>query len=227
MKRLKLSLYEKIWFILFTAVGITLSFIWGDTIVGFVAFASGIVCVLLAAKGSKWNYIIGILNCLTYSWVCYQVGLFGDVIENMAFYLPLQFVGFYFWGKKTKDDGIVVMKKLKKLHLGIFVAVSVVATFLFGLLLSALERQVNPYIDSFTNVLTIVAALLMLKRFREYWLFYIVVNVATVALWIIRLIDGSPDAVTALVMWSAYLVNSIYGAYVWYKGTETGVENGN
>jgi len=225
MKRIKLSLYEKIWFILFMAVGVALSFIWGDTIVGFVAFISGIICVLLAAKGSKWNYIIGIINCLTYSWVCYQVGLFGDVIENMVFYLPLQFVGFYFWGKKTKDDGIVEMKKLKTFHFGIVVTVSVIATILFGLFLSTLERQVNPYIDSFTNVLTIVAALLMLKRFREYWLFYIVVNVATVALWIIRMVDGSPDAVTVLVMWSAYLVNSIYGAYVWYKGSKTGIEN--
>jgi len=133
MKRLRLSLYEKIWFVLFTVVGVVLSFIWGDTIVGFVAFVTGIICVLLAAKGSKWNYIIGIINCLTYSWVCYQVGLFGDVIENMTFYLPLQFVGFYFWGKKTKVDGIVEMKKLKIHHLGIVAAVSAVAIFLFGL----------------------------------------------------------------------------------------------
>jgi len=89
-----------------------------------------------------------------------------------------------------------------------------------------LKRQVNPYIDSLTNVLTIAAALLMLKRFREYWLFYIAVNLSTVLLWIIRMIDGSPDSVTVLVMWSAYLVNSIYGAYVWYKGTKNGDSNG-
>ena len=222
---LKLSLYEKLWFILFTAVGVTLSFVWGDTIIGFVAFISGIICVLLAAKGSKWNYVIGVVNCLTYAWVCYQVGLFGEVMLNTMFYLPVQFIGFYLWGKKTKADGIVEMKKLSALHIGIVVAVSAIAVYGYGLFLVSLEGQVDPFIDSFTNVLTIVAALLMLKRFREYWLMFILVNVFSVLLWVLRLADNDPNSVTMIVMWSAYLVNSVYGAFVWFRATKkAGVE---
>jgi nicotinamide mononucleotide transporter len=225
MKRIKLSLYEKIWFILFAAVGVTLSFIWGDTIIGFVAFISGIICVLLAAKGSKWNYIIGVLNCLTYAWVSSQVGLFGEVIEMLAFYLPLQFIGFFMWGKKTKPDGIVAMKKLRLLHIIIGVAVSAAAVFGFGLFLNSLEGQVNPFLDSFATVLTIIAAILMLLRFRECWLMYIAVNIASVALWLLRFADGNPDSATMIAMWGAYLVNSVYGAFVWYKGTKEVVKD--
>ena len=219
MKMLRLSLYEKIWFILFMGVGIVLSILWGDTLIGFVAFISGIICVLLAAKGSKWNYAIGVINCLTYSWVCYKTGLFGEVIENMGFYLPLQFIGLYMWGKKTKDDGIVEMKKLPLRYVVAGLTVSGALVYGFGLFLASLEGQVNPYIDSFTNVFTIIAALLMLLRFREYWMLYIIVNVAQVFLWVLRLAEGDADSVTMMVMWAAYLVNSIYGAYVWFKAT--------
>ena len=222
---LKLSLYEKLWFILFTAVGVALSFIWGDTIIGFVAFISGIICVLLAAKGSKWNYVIGVVNCLTYAWVCYQVGLFGEVMLNTMFYLPVQFVGFYLWGKKTKADGIVEMKKLSALRIGIVAAISAIAVYGYGLFLASLEGQVDPFVDSFTNVLTVAAALLMLMRYREYWLMYILVNIFSVLLWVLRLADDDPNSVTMIAMWSAYLVNSVYGAFVWFKATKkAGVE---
>jgi nicotinamide mononucleotide transporter len=167
-----------------------------------------------------------VLNCATYAWVSYQVGLFGEVMLNMAFYLPLQFIGFYLWSKKTKDDGIVEMKKLTLLQIGIVIAVSVAVVYAYGLFLNSLEGQVNPFIDSFTNVFSVIAALLMLRRFREYWLMYILVNAVSVFMWSLRFEAGNQDAITMIVMWSAYLVNSIYGAYVWYKGTKAGVVNG-
>jgi len=226
MKKLQLSLYEKLWFILFTGIGVILSFIWGDTVIGFVAFISGIICVLLAAKGSRWNYVIGILNCCAYAWVSYQVGLFGEVMLNMAFYLPLQFVGFFMWGKNTKADGIVKMKKLPVSYVIAGLAASAAAVYLFGLFLASLEGQVNPFLDSFTNVFTVIAALLMLLRFREFWVLYIAVNIVSVVLWSIRFSEGDPDSMTMIAMWSAYLVNSVYGATVWFKSTREGAENG-
>ena len=83
--KLRFSAYEAVWFGTFTLIGIVLSIIWGDTVVGFVAFISGILCVLLAAKGSRWNYVVGVVNCLTFSWVAWQVGLFGVVMSASCF----------------------------------------------------------------------------------------------------------------------------------------------
>jgi nicotinamide mononucleotide transporter len=223
----QLSLYEKLWFIVFTGTGVTLSFLWGDTITGFVAFISGILCVLLAAKGSRWNYVAGVLNCVAYAWVSYQVGLYGEVMLNMMFYFPLQFIGFYLWSKKTKTDGIVEMGKLTLLQSGIVLTVCPVVVCSYGIFLSTLQGQVNPFIDSTTTVLSIGAAILMLKRFREFWLFYIIVNIVSIFMWSLRFGNGDPDASLMIVMWSAYLVNSVYGAYVWYKGTKAGASSGN
>ena len=222
---LKLSLYEKLWFVVFIVVGVVLSILWGDTTIGFIAFLTGIVCVLLVAKGSKWNYIAGIINCVTYAWVAHQSGLFGEAVLFLGFYLPLQFVGFYFWRRKTQDNGIVIMDKLPLVKAVIIFAISLVVVGVFGFFLSTLEGQTTPYLDSFTSVFSIIAAILMLRRLREFWFLYFAVNVVSIIMWIFQLTEGNPYAVTMLAMWSAYLVNSVYGIYVWYKATRGGAQS--
>jgi len=37
-------------------------------------------------------------------------------------------------------------------------------------------------------------------------------------MWALRIADGSPEGPLMVVMWSAYLVNSVYGFYNWTKG---------
>jgi len=222
---LKLTLYEKVWFIAFIAVGIVLSVLWGDTAVGFIAFLTGVVCVLLVAKGSKWNYIAGIVNCVAYAWVAYQSGLFGEVALFLGFYLPLQFVGFYFWRRKTNENGIVIMDKLTIVKSMVIFAISLAAVGIFGLFLSTLEGQATPYLDSFTSVFSVIAAVLMLRRLREFWFLYFAVNIISIAMWVFQLVEGNPYAITMIVMWSAYLVNSVYGIYVWYKATRGGIQS--
>ena len=218
----RLSLYEKVWFIVFVTVGVVLSIMWGDTAIGFVAFVTGIVCVLLAAKGSKWNYIAGIVNTVAYAWVAYHSGLFGEVALFLGFYLPLQFIGFYFWKNKTQEDGIVIMDKLTVIKTATIFVGGLAAVGAFGLYLYTLEGQATPYLDSFTSVFSVIAAILMLRRLREFWFLYFAVNIVSIAMWLYQLADGNPYAATMLVMWSAYLVNSVYGIYVWYKTTKAG-----
>jgi len=214
-----LSLYEKIWFATFLGTGIALSIVWGDTITGFLAFFSGIVCVLLAAKGSRWNYPVGIVNCVSYSYISFLSGLFGEVMLNMMFYLPLQFVGFFMWSRKTKPDGIVKMRAMNYKAACAVALLAVIAVIAYSFYLDSFERQVTPVIDSFTTVFSITAAILMLKRYREFWVIYIVVNIVSVLMWAIRFANGTPDSLTMVVMWGAYFINSVYGAYVWFRLT--------
>ena len=211
-----LSLYEKILFGLFGSIGVILPLIWDETLIGFTAFFSGIICVLMAAKGLRLNYVVGVINCVAYSYVSFQSGLNGEVMLNLLYYLPMQFVGFYVWNNKTGSDGIVEMRGLTVVTLLLCCVASAVATWAYGVFLSGFEGQVTPFIDSSTTILSIVASLLMTFRFREYWIFYILVNCISVLMWWLRLMDNQADAVLMLVMWVAYLVNSIYGLCIWY-----------
>ena len=214
------SIYEGIWLVTFCAIAVWITVASGDSLFGFFVFLSGILCVVLAAKGSILNYPAGFFNTVGYAWLAWQNGLYGEVIENLFFYLPMLVVGFLMWRKYIDGSGIVIMRKLLPKAVALISLACVVVAVALGFILSLIETQNTPYIDAATNVLAVVATILMIYRFREQWVAYITLNVLSIIMWALRIADGSPDGLLMVVMWSAYLVNSVYGLYNWTKGAK-------
>lgn len=97
--------FEIIWLITFTLVNIYLFFAWSDSLLGLISSISGMVCVVLVAKGKIANYYFGIIQTLTYAYIAYGYGLYGEAMLNALFYFPVQFIGIYLWRKhKTNRD---------------------------------------------------------------------------------------------------------------------------
>ena len=211
--------FEIIWLSIFCAVAVYITIISNDNIFGFTVFISGVLCVVLAAKGSIMNYVIGTYNTLGYAWIAWQNGLFGEVAENLLFYLPMNAVGFFMW-RKHMDNGTVSMRKLSVKWILILSGMSAAGTLIAGFALSQLTAQNTPYIDAATNVLSVVATILMMRRYREQWAAYIILNVFSVIMWVFRTLNGSPDGPLMIIMWSAYLVNAFYGFYNWSRGAQ-------
>ncbi|MED3575659.1 nicotinamide riboside transporter PnuC [Cytobacillus praedii] len=214
------NIFEKLWIIFFTLINIYLFFAWDDTILGLITSISGMLCVVLVAKGKVSNYYFGIIQTGTYAYIAYGYGLYGEVMLNALFYFPLQFVGIYLWkqhttDRKIKGEDIQINVLTKKGWIGTIV--SFLAIFiLYAFLLEKLGGNVV-WIDSATTTLSVIAQILMLKRYTQQWLFWIAVNVLSIVLWLKALILQGGNDVSMLVMWSAFLINSIYGYYNWSK----------
>ncbi|TCJ03946.1 nicotinamide riboside transporter PnuC [Cytobacillus praedii] len=214
------TIFEKLWLIIFTLINIYLFFAWDDTILGLITSISGMLCVVLVAKGKVSNYYFGIIQTGTYAYIAYGYGLYGEVMLNALFYFPLQFVGIYLWkqhttDRKIKGEDIQINVLTKKGWIGTIV--SFLAIFiLYAFLLKKLGGNVV-WIDSATTTLSVIAQILMLKRYTQQWLFWIAVNVLSIVLWLNALILQGGNDVSMLVMWSAFLINSIYGYYNWSK----------
>ncbi|MBU3158500.1 nicotinamide riboside transporter PnuC [Clostridium frigoris] len=217
MKIKNWNLYEIVWLLFFSMIAIILTIIWKDTLFGFSVFITGVLCVILAAKGSLWTYIFGMYNTFGYAYLAFNNGLFGEMGLNLLFFAPMNIVGFIMW-RKCMSGSIVEMKGLQKKDKVLTAIICILGSFALGLALSFINGQNTPYIDAITDILSIVATFLMVWRFKEQWLLYIVLNIFTIVMWTIRTVNGSPDGVMMIVMWSAYLVNAIYGYYNWNKG---------
>ncbi|MCL6602114.1 MAG: nicotinamide riboside transporter PnuC [Paenibacillus sp.] len=213
------SLYELAWLGLFSGVAIWLTIITKDSLFGFTVFFTGVWCVVLAAKGNLLTYVFGMYNTLGYAYLAYSNGLFGEVMLNLLFFVPMNVIGYFMWKQHRKGEKLV-MRQMQNKDLYRVALVCVLGSILLGFGLSFIPAQNSPYIDAITTVLSIVATFLMVKRFKEQWLLYIVLNIFTVLLWVIRTIDGSPDGLLMIVMWSAYLINAGYGYYTWNKGAK-------
>ncbi len=209
------SLFEKIWLLTFTLINIYLFFAWQDSWIGLTASITGMLCVVLTAKARIGSFYFGLVNILAYSYVAYQSRYYGDVMLNMLYFLPMTFVGIYFWQKNLKNGGEVVVRSLNWKDRFIWFGSSIVILIIYGLILTIIKGTL-PFIDSATTVFSVIAIIMLNKRLTEQWFYWIIVDILSIIMWVYIFITSGGD-VSMLVMWSAFLVNAIYGYYNWTK----------
>ncbi|RNB78404.1 nicotinamide riboside transporter PnuC [Brevibacillus panacihumi] len=214
------TLFEKIWLVLFTIVNIYLFFAFEDSLLGLISSLSGMLCVVLVAKGKISNYYFGIIQTGTYAYISFGYSLYGEAMLNGLFYFPAQFIGLYMWSRHRTQTSIqgedVAVKRLTKKGWMILILIAVVGSILYAELLHVIGGQ-EVRLDSAAVVLSVLAQILMLKRYAEQWALWIAVNVLSISLWVVTLIKQGGNDMNMVVMWSAFLVNSIYGYYNWIK----------
>ena len=67
------------------------------------------------------------------------------------------------------------------------------------------------YTDAATNVMAIFAQLLMVRRYREQWIWWIVIDILCIKLWWVA---GNWSMVAMYIAWT---INCIYGWVNWSK----------
>lgn len=180
-------------------------------IIDGIAAISGIFCVVLCAKGRKSQYIWGLLNVIGYVLIAFLNKYYGEVMLNALYYLPSQFIGYYLWNKNSNEEnGDVKGKKLTLVQSLVLVGFIAVGVFGYKFLLDYLGGT-QTLLDSASTVTSVVANALMMMRYREQWLLWIIIDAITVVMWFLV---GDFIMVT---MWAVYLINAFYGYYNWTK----------
>lgn len=212
--------FELVWLGTFSILAVLIS-IWSrNNFLGMFTFLTGVFCVILTAKGSIFSFWWGYCNVLSYAWIAWQNGLYGELGLNVLFFLPVNFAGHCLWHKNIQNTGSLEMRRLKMLHIAGGLLCAAAATLLLGWGLSHISGQNTPYLDALTNVLSVAAALLLTFRFREQWLCWIILDIFTILMWAFRWYNGSPQGAIMVLMWSTYLVNAVYGWHNWSKNSQ-------
>ena len=194
-------------------------------VIGSLAGITGVLCVVLVAKGSIWNYLFGLVNVSLYAYISYKASLYGDASLNAFYYVPMQFIGYWQWRKrgaavsKAEADGQGVQVKARRFTWGqrlILAFGCIAAVVAVGFILRHFGDP-QPFKDSTTTVLSIVAQALMALAFMEQWALWIITNVVSVVMWCICVARGEAHAGVMVIMWVFYLLNSINGLRVWLK----------
>ncbi len=205
----------------------------GLSIIGSVASITGVLCVVLVAKGSIWNYVFGLINVSLYAYIAYQASLYGLATLNAVYYIPMQFIGWWQWRKRgaATTSGEVAQGKSETVKArrltwkwrAILLLASLVLIAILAYVLTVVPNLLGgaenpqPIQDATITVFSIFAQALMAMAFLEQWVLWIIVNALSVVTWSILAFQGEPNAVLMALMWSFYLINSINGLRVWFK----------
>lgn len=217
---------DRVWLAFLMVSGGALSAYLARSVFDSTVSLSGILCVGLIAVGRREGYLIGLYNSLSYSILAYGNGLYGEAYLNLLFFVPTGIIGYVMWCRHTRQDKTVEMRQLGWLQRSIVAAICIAFTVGLGLLLSLNPHQNTPFIDATTNVLSVVATFLMMWRYKEQWLLYILLNIVTIGMWFMRFRAGGAAGDLMILMWSLFLLNALFGYWRWHVGTKRAMPTG-
>lgn len=207
------STFEKLFMATAVIMQIIVFWITPDTPLNIIAGIAGCVSVIMCAKGRTLFYFIGFIQTFTYLVLAWQNRFYGEVIENV-FYFVTMIWGIFEWKNNeiTNADGTedVSARKFTAAQWVFSAALTAIATYLMGLWLSSIGSA-QAYTDAATNILAIFAQILMVKRYREQWLWWLIIDLLCIKMWWVA---GNWSMVAMYVVWTA---NCIYGWRNWSK----------
>ncbi|NUU61830.1 nicotinamide riboside transporter PnuC [Paenibacillus agri] len=187
-----------------------------DSIIGMVSGVAGVICLVFGMKGKKLTFAFGLVQCIAMTMIAWQSHAYGAFVMNI-FYVISQPIGWFLWGN---DEAVnTISAKMKRLiFLAAFVAWAV------GWFVLARTGGQLPYFDSINLVISFIAQVLYICKYKENWSLWIIVNIANLAYWAVltyQVATGHTDVGTVggclsqVALQAALLFNSIYANKVW------------
>lgn len=207
--------FEVLWLLVFIVAQV-LAYVYDPdpssiSILAMVAGISGVICNVFVSKGKISNYLFGLIFAYSYFYVAWGANYLGEMNTTLYVYIPAQFIGYFLWKQNmqhAENSDAVVTKALTIKGWAAVLTFIVVGTLLFVQALNAAGGS-STGLDGLTTIIVVTAQTLMLLRYREQWLLWIVLNILSIVLW-----AKNPSM---YIMYSAYLLNALYGYYNWTK----------
>lgn len=177
-----------------------------------IAVLANPVCELLISKQSKWNFIVSIIFIeVTESILLFSVGNYSTALISIIFWIPIDIASFINWHKHPdkKEDELTVVKKLTWWQTCLSVVAIIGFGFGVGWLLTLIPGAEDTYVDAFVSALGMANGILLLLRYNEQWIAWILCLIMDTVLYIM---NGS---YIMLITIFAMMVNTVYGFVKW------------
>lgn len=170
----------------------------------------GLLYLWFEYKASIWLWAAGIVMPAISLFVYYRSGLYADLGINI-YYLLAALYGWIIWlrGKSKKGDFPVIHTPFRQVlpltlvFIGLFLGIA-------WILICFTDSNV-PWWDSFTTALSMVAMWMLAYKQAEQWLVWLVVDVASCALYVYK---GLPFYA---FLYGFYAIVAFFGYLKWLK----------
>ncbi|ETS29342.1 nicotinamide riboside transporter PnuC [Photorhabdus temperata] len=172
-----------------------------------VGTIAGLLCIWFASQEKIINYLFGLINVTLFAVIFFQIQLYASLLLQL-FFFAANIYGWYAWSRVNDQQQIelkirwlslnkaVVISVISMLLIVIMtfnidrifgsltqIAVTMMQKFDFNVQMPVLEPDAFPFWDSTMTVLSIVAMILMTRKYVENWLVWMVINVISVVIY--------------------------------------------
>lgn len=148
-----------------------------------IGFATGALCVWLAVRQNVWTFPIGVVNNIVYAVLFASTGLYAGATLQVV-YLGLGALGWYWWLRGGSGGGTLVVRPTPRLAwvVGAVAGVALALTLIW--VLSTWTDSSAPVLDSITTSLSLVAQLMLGRKWIGNWWVWIVADIIYVGLYL-------------------------------------------
>lgn len=193
-----------------TSVSIIINFLHNHmNIVEIVGVVFGLISVYLTVKQKILSWPAGIISVVAFGLLFFDIKLYADMALQ-GFYVVTGFLGWYMWkfgGEQKTELKVATLTNMQRFKVA-FVLVPLV--FTIGWMLRAYTDASLPFIDSFAAALSIVAQLLLMKKYLENWMLWIIVDVISIGMYIFK------GVYLTAGLYAVYLALATAGLIEWY-----------
>lgn len=168
-----------------------------------VGTVAGLLCILLASLEKTINYLFGLINVTLFG-VIFQIQLYANLLLQVFFFIA-NIYGWYAWSRvdnqqqtELKIRWLSMPKATITVIISLFViiyltynidwvfgvlaewAINILNLFGANLTMPVLEPDAFPFWDSTMTVLSVVAMILMTRKYVENWLLWVIINVISI-----------------------------------------------
>lgn len=210
------SMFEKCWLVFVCSLMTVIWFINGDTPFMLVLSLTGSLNLVLGAKGKVAGLYFAIINSALYAYQCLGIPLYGEVMYNVLYSIPVSATAIYLWRKNASSDGEVRFRIMTPKLMAVVAVGTALGVWVYSMLLKYMGGSFV-FMDSLTTVVSVIASLLYVLRYSEQWLMWVIVNALSIIMWIMVFASGDTTALLIIVMKTVNLLNSLYGYMNWRK----------
>ncbi|MGK5063148.1 nicotinamide riboside transporter PnuC [Janthinobacterium sp. LB3P112] len=163
--------------------------------------------IILAGRNNIHSWWIGIVGCVLFAVLFFQVNLYADVMLQL-FFIVTCVIGWLQWRSGAGGKPLPITRTGWR-SLAWVVPAGIVSVAIYGMLLHRFTNAYAPFIDSAVLVFSVIAQFLLMSRRIETWAFWLLVNTVAVPLYYSRGLH-----LTA-VLYAAYWVNALISWYWW------------
>ncbi len=174
-----------------------------------IAVISSLVYLYLATKENKWCFLFGLISSIIYVYICFEIKLYFDTFINF-YYVIMSFVGFLSWNK-TKKDSPANINKISLSKFTIFSSIGLLISLGLGFYANKYTDAAFPFIDAFTTIFALIATWMVIKKYLENWIIWIVVDGISIALYYQK------SLVFTSFLFLIYTIIAIQGFYKWKR----------